>query len=135
MSKGFEEVEHTADWAYKVWGNNLEDILIEAALGLYSLAGMELTEGEEIERHLTIQGIDEETVLIAWLNELLHLHDSENLGFASLEILSLESTKLEVKLKLAPVKTWIKDIKAATYHNLVIKTSDRGLEVTIVLDV
>jgi SHS2 domain-containing protein len=135
MVRGFEEVEHTADWAYRVWGHNLADIMTQAAQGLYYLAGVELVAGERTEQEIVVKGIDPETVLIAWLNELLHLHDSENLGFETMEILKLESNYLVAKLKLAPIKTWIKDIKAATYHNLAITATDSGLEVTIVLDV
>lgn len=36
-SAGFEEIEHTADWAYRVWGENEVELFIEAAIALYTL--------------------------------------------------------------------------------------------------
>ncbi|WP_013321308.1 archease [Gloeothece verrucosa] len=132
---GFEEIEHTADWAYRVWGSNLEELFIRAAQGLYYLAGAKLGEGESIEREIEVRGIDAESLLVATLNELLHLHDQENLAVETLNILLFEPTRMEAKLSLKPVQEWIKDIKAATYHNIAIKPTEEGLEVTLVLDV
>lgn len=77
----FEEIEHTADWAYRVRGENLAELFIQAALGLYSLVGMQLALGEGITRSLQLEGIDRESLLVVWLNELLYFHKSEGLGF------------------------------------------------------
>lgn len=132
---GFEEIEHTADWAYRIWGRNIEELFIQAALGLYYLAGVKLADGEKVGLEIEVRGIDSESLLVAWLNELLHLHEMENLGFDQLEILKFEPTMLQAKLILCPVQEWLKDIKAATYHNIAIQKTEKGLEVTIVLDV
>jgi SHS2 domain-containing protein len=40
QAKSFEEIEHTADWAYRVRGKNLAQLFIQAALGLNSLVVM-----------------------------------------------------------------------------------------------
>jgi SHS2 domain-containing protein len=133
--RGFEEVEHTADWAYRVWAESLSELFIEAAGGLYQLAGVELTSNTQYEKEIQLRGIDLESLLIAWLNELLHLRNSENLGCSNIEIMKLDSHSLEAKLTVSPIARWIKDIKAATYHNLVIQQTELGFEVTIVLDV
>ncbi|MBE8998862.1 archease [Nostoc sp. LEGE 12447] len=37
---GFQEVEHTADWAYRVWGRNLTQLFIQAAIALYYLGSI-----------------------------------------------------------------------------------------------
>ncbi len=93
--EGFEEIEHTADWAYRVWGESLEALFIQAAQGLYCLAGAQLTDQAQVIREIRLQGIDSESLLIAWLNELLHLHDSENLGCDRIEILQLSERSLQ----------------------------------------
>jgi SHS2 domain-containing protein len=133
--EGFEEIEHTADWAYRVWGESLEALFIQAAQGLYCLAGAQLTDQAQVIREIRLQGIDSESLLIAWLNELLHLHDSENLGCDRIEILQLSERSLQARVTAAPVQQWLKDIKAATYHNLAIRPTENGYDVTIVLDV
>jgi SHS2 domain-containing protein len=133
--EGFEEIEHTADWAYRVWGESLEALFIQAAQGLYCLAGAQLTDQAQVIREIRLQGIDSESLLIAWLNELLHLHDSENLGCDRIEILQISERSLQARVTAAPVQQWLKDIKAATYHNLAIRPTENGYDVTIVLDV
>lgn len=132
---GFEEIDHTADWSYRVWGKTLEDLFIHAAQGLYYLVSIRLAPQPRVMRDITLQGIDYESLLVAWLNELIHLHDSENLGFDQIEIVQLNETTLHAKLLGAPTQQWLKDIKAATYHNLAIRSTETGVEATLVLDV
>ena len=134
-AKSFEEIEHTADWAYRVRGKDLAELFIQAAMGLYDLVGMQLAPGERITRSLQLKGVDRESLLVAWLNELLYFHENEGLGFDRLEIQHLDQTSIQAKVTGAPTQQWLKDIKAVTYHNLAIRESKSGLEVTLVLDV
>ena len=41
---GFEEVDHTADWALKARGSDLADLFCQAALGMMHLAGVDTGE-------------------------------------------------------------------------------------------
>ncbi|OUL18891.1 protein archease [Nostoc sp. RF31YmG] len=132
---GFEEVEHTADWAYRVWGQNLADLFIQAANGLYAIASVQRGANSPVSRNIQLHGVDYESLLVAWLNELLYLHESEGLGFNQFEILHLDRHNLQAKVSGAPVKNWNKLIKAVTYNNLAIQTTEKGLEATLVLDV
>lgn len=132
---GFEEVEHTADWAYRVWGQNLAELFIQAAKGLYAIASVQVGSTSPISRNIQLKGVDYESLLVAWLNELLYLHESEGLGFNQFEILHLDRQTLQVKVSGAPVKNWNKLIKAVTYNNLTIQTTEKSLEATLVLDV
>jgi SHS2 domain-containing protein len=134
-TEGFEEVEHTADWAYRIWGQNLEELFIQAAIGLYTLAGVQLAEKPHLVREIELKGIDRESLLVAWLNELLYLHESENLAFSEFEILQLDSQNLRMRMRGAATRQWDKYIKAVTYNNLAIIQGDRGLEATLVMDV
>ena len=132
---GFQEIDHTADWAYRVWGESLEELFIHAAQGLYSLVGVQLATEPRVVRKIHLTGVDSESLLVAWLNELIHLHESENLGFDQVEILQLDSNVLQAKVRGASTQQWLKDIKATTYHNLVIHSTETGFEATLVLDV
>ena len=131
----FEEIEHTADWAYRVRGKNLGELFIQAAWGLYALVEMQLAPAPQTTRLIQLKGIDRESLLVAWLNELLYFHESEGLGFEGLEIEHLDEISLQAKVTGAPTQQWLKDIKAVTYHNLEICETESGLEVTLVLDV
>jgi SHS2 domain-containing protein len=96
---------------------------------------MQITQEAKITREIKLQGIDPESLLVAWLNELLYYHESEGLGFEQIEIEHLERTSLQARVTGAPTQQWLKDIKAVTYHNLSITETETGLEVTLVLDV
>ena len=133
--KSFEEIEHTADWAYRVRGKNLAQLFIQATLGLYSLVGMKLPSGSRTSRSIKLKAIDRESLLVAWLNELLYFHESEGLGFEEINLQYLDETSIQAKVTGATTQQWLKDIKAVTYHNLAIRETESGLEVTLVLDV
>ena len=112
-----------------------EDLFIQAAQGLYGLVRAQLVSAPRVNRHLELRAIDYESLLIAWLNELLYLHESENLGFDQWDITHLDPRCLVATLRGAALQTWQKDVKAATYHNLSIVATAAGLEATVVLDV
>lgn len=133
--QNFEEIEHTADWAYRVRSKNLAELFVEAAFGLYSLVGMELAPGTHITRSIQLKAIDYESLLVAWLNELLYYHESEGVGFEQIQIEHLDETSLQAKITGALTQQWLKEIKAVTYHDLSIRETKWGWEVTIVLDV
>jgi len=134
-SAGFEEIDHTADWAYRVWAQSLTELFIQAAIALYSLANVQLTSESTITRQIQLQGVDHVSLLVAWLNELLYLHESENLAFNQFTILHLDAHALKAEVTGAHVQNWQKFIKAVTYHNLSIQQTEKGLEATLVLDV
>ncbi|MEH2309070.1 archease [Nostoc sp.] len=62
---GFQKVEHTADWAYRVWWRNLTQLFIQAAIALYYLADVELTSESSITRKIQLQGVDYVSLLVA----------------------------------------------------------------------
>lgn len=134
-SAGFEEVEHTADWAYRVWGENKVELFIEAAIALYTLADVQLASNAPVTKEFELRGIDCESLLVAWLNELLYFYESENIGFNQFEILHLDRQTLKARVTGASIQSWNKFVKAVTYHNLSIDSTENGLEATLVLDV
>jgi SHS2 domain-containing protein len=131
---GFEEIEHTADWALKVWAPDLPALFEQAALGMDSLAGIELDGESSLDRRLELKAPDAESLLVAFLSEVLHFAESEQIGFRSYSI-RITSERLTASLEGAPILQASKEIKAVTYHQLAIKATPYGLETQIVFDV
>jgi protein archease len=131
---GFEELEHTADWAMRVRGPDLTTLFLFAAKGMNALAGMTLTPGPRVQRILEIEAPDAESLLVAFLSELVYYIEQEHLGFDHFD-LQLRDNSLQVMMVGAPIESIDKAIKAVTYHNLKIRQIDNGLEVEIVFDV
>lgn len=119
----FEEIDHTADVGIRAYGKTASEIFESAAAGMFSLiANLEKVRpvGEE---EIRLSADDLPGLLVAWLSELLFLHETQHLLFCKFRV-SVTGTKLEAKawgeaidkkrheLKLA--------LKAVTYHRLTV---------------
>jgi SHS2 domain-containing protein len=131
----FREIEHTADWALQVWAPTLEALFVDAAVGMYALAGVRPWAAASERRRIAVSAEDTESLLVAWLQELLYFTESEGLTFSFFQMETLTPTTLRAEAHGAVAQRLDKVIKAVTYHNLKIEETKRGYEVTIVFDV
>ena len=131
----FEEVEHTADWAFRAHGRDLAQLFANAAHGMFELQGGAAEGKTSVAREIAVSGVDRETLLVNWLNELLYLQETQHESYSRFEILEISDTHLR-----ACVHGWQhwpqgRTIKAVTFHYLEVKPSATGWEATIVVDV
>jgi SHS2 domain-containing protein len=131
---GFEEIPHTADWSIRVWADDLAGLLAESARGMNWLAGVELADSPREKRTFEAGGSDGESLLVAFLSELVYYAEQENLGFGDF-VIEVKHDRLKVEMEGAPLESLSKTIKAVTWHKLEIQKTARGLEVEIVFDV
>jgi len=131
---GFEEISHTADWSARVWAADLPSLFTEAARAMNSLSGTVTGTGPRARRTFEAEGPDAESLLVAFLSELLYYQEQENLAFDVFD-LRVASQWLKVEMEGASMASTEKAIKAVTYHNLKIEKTNQGLETTIVFDV
>lgn len=132
----WEEIEHTADWALRVWGADLRTLLENAARGMVSLIDGEAdAQRRPVTRRIHMEGADREVLLINWLTELLYLIEDEGTIFTQIVVETTTETWLNAKVTGIPGGRFSKHIKAATYHNLQIHCDDGGCETVIVFDV
>ena len=140
----FEEIEHTADWAIRVRSRDLRGLFEAAARGMFSL----LVDAEHVspERRLELDlhGIDAETLLVDWLNELLYQSEDKGIAFRDFDITALDTSmtahapamaRLRATVVGGPVHEMRRTIKAATFNALAIRRLDAGYEAEIVFDV
>ena len=132
----FEEVEHTADRALRVFGSNLEEFLLNAARGMNSLMVTQPVSGtEHQEKYVALEAIDIESLLVDWLSELAYWAELEMLIFDEFKLESVSSTHLKARIYGVRVTQLKKHIKAVTYHNLDIAQTEKGFTATVVFDV
>ena len=142
---GFEEIPHTADWSVRVWTDDLPSLFAETARAMNSLAGVETGSSPRVKRTFASKGEDSESLLVAFLSELIYYQEQENLAFDQFEFqveepaptgaVASKGQKLRVEMEGAEITSMDKAIKAVTFHGLKIKKTERGFEVTIVFDV
>jgi SHS2 domain-containing protein len=131
---GFKEIPHTADWSVRVWAEDLRSLFAESARAMNSLAGIVIGKSPRVKRAFEADGSDSESLLVAFLSELVYYQEQENLAFDIFH-LELDSQTMQADMEGAEIVSADKAIKAVTYHNLKIENTNRGLETTIVFDV
>ncbi len=131
---GFEEIEHTADWALRVWGPDLPALCRAAAQGMYALMHTDLAAGPRRQHTFTLAAAEPEDTLIDFLSELLFRLEVDGLAFDHFDF-TPQAGGWQVILQGAPVLRIGKEIKAVTYHNLEVRPTPHGLEAVLVFDV
>ena len=132
----FEEIEHTADRALKIYGRNLEELLLNAACGLNSLMGADGDlNSTPITKSIALDAMDAESLLVDWLSELAFWAETEMLVFNKFDLQNVSPNHVKAVIYGSRAGRIEKQIKAVTYHNLEIVKTETGLAATVVFDV
>jgi SHS2 domain-containing protein len=135
VESGFFELPHTADYAISIWAPDFAGLLMQAAKGMYSLMGIECkAAGGMSQRFLQLEAADQESLLVAFLTELLFYLEKDNLVFNVKEF-KYSDFQLDCHLAEIPIQSIQRTLKAVTFHNLKIKKSEDKVETVIVFDV
>lgn len=137
MAAGFELLEHTADVGIRAFGPDLAEAFTQAALALAELMGVRVP-GPGERRLVRVEGEDEEDLLVAFLNELLYLHETELAGFGRIDVREVSDRALEAWVELVPLRGPGSGVavKAATYHQVAVERRPDGtVEVRVYVDV
>jgi len=145
--KPFEEIDHTADTGLHVRGTSLEELLTNAALGMFSLLLLEDIgalpahfQKEPESRHpVHLKAASMELLLKDWLAELLFLHTTERIFFTDFRINTLLDISLDANAcghKISEEdERFFTEIKAVTYHGLKITETDEGYQARVIFDI
>lgn len=139
MRKTFEVINHTADIGIVAYGNDIKQAFANAAVALFSLIIDLNTIKENLYQDVELSAVDQESLLVEWLNELIYLFDVEHVIFKRFEINQLTRNQLQarcfgerVELPRHKLKT---GVKAATYHMLKIDKDNGNYRLQVILDV
>ena len=136
--KRYEVIEHTADIGLKIYGKDLKDLFINAAVGLFSLI-VDLTKVDSsVEIELKKEESNKEELLVSWLNELIFQFSARSFIAKGINIVELTDNKITAKIQgekidLSKHKI-LSEIKAATYHDLEVKEVKDGFEARVIFD-
>jgi SHS2 domain-containing protein len=134
----FEVFDHTADVGIQANGETLSELFIHTAQGMESLLVSPEQVQLVVQREITVEGHDTLSLLIAWLNELIFLFDTEYLLFRDFELSTLSETSL-----IARASGEVYDaarhelgcaIKAATWHEAAVVDTAEGYSARIIFD-
>jgi SHS2 domain-containing protein len=134
----YQQIPHTADLAWRLWGKNLPELFENAGRALSAtLTDIRFLRRRET-RQVSLESSDREALLVDWLNHLLYLFDIDGFLGRDFQVGALTSEHLEARVRgeifdaaRHPTKT---AVKAATFHQMAIVPADDGWRATVVLD-
>ena len=137
--KPYEVFEHTADIGLHAYGSTLPELFIHAAKGMESLMVAPEQVQAQVSRAIEVDGHDNISLLIAWLNELIFLFDTEYLLFRQFQIDAFAETRLKARAFGEPYDAQRHDlssaIKAVTWHEANVEKTEAGYKARIIFDI
>jgi SHS2 domain-containing protein len=133
--RSFEEINHTADRAFRVTGRDMAALLENAARAMQALDGLQVPTKASPTREIEVEGIDRETLLVNWLNEILYLEQVDRLVCSDFQITECKNHHVRGRVETREAERRLTHIKAATFHNLQVRETPDGLEAEVVVDV
>ncbi len=136
--KRFEILDHTADIGLIVYGEDLRTLFENAGEAFFDLITDLKKVRQREERRAELKGESLERLMVDWLNELLYLHDVENLLFKKFEVKAAGEEGLIAIIKgeaFDPERHIIKTgVKAVTYHQIQVQKEDGGWRAQVIVD-
>jgi len=137
--KPYRLIDHTGDLGLEVRGADLSALFSNAAQAFTDiLVEAETIRGDRLQTIL-VEAPDQETLLAAWLGELLYLFDARRLVFGRFEIVELTDQRLKARAwgeLFDPDRHGFKHgVKAVTYHQLRIQKTSKGWRARVILDI
>src|SRR5579859_5042140 len=137
--KPYEVFEHTADVGLHAYGSTLGELFIHAAEGMESLMVPPEQVRVQVSRYIAVDGHDSVSLLIAWLNELIFLFDTEYLIFREFNIDEFTETHLKGHASGEPYDAQRHDlsssIKAVTWHEAIVERTESGYKARVIFDI
>jgi SHS2 domain-containing protein len=136
----YTEIEHTADVGVELTAPDLPSAFERAAAVMFDMMSDLDRVGADWRRDVRVVGRhgDRENLLIRWLTELLFLHESERVLLSSFDVRRVGPDAVEAEVageRFDPERHALKaEIKAATYHDLVLEETPSGWRVRVIFD-
>jgi SHS2 domain-containing protein len=138
--EGVTPLDHTADVGLEVRASSLQTLFERAAAGMRTaIEGPARGPGSadaRVTRAIELEAEDVASLLVAWLRELLFVHQVEGLAVRGVRFERLDRTGLTGWLTLEPARARpVREIKGVTYHGLETSAYDGGWRARVIFDV
>ncbi|MFN3695309.1 MAG: archease [Ignavibacterium sp.] len=140
MSSKHTYLSHTADIAFDVEADSLEELFIEAFSGWLNsvVESTDLKTESEVEINLSADSFEQ--LLVDFLNEVNFLLTVKKILCVDVESLTIDKEKLSLKAKVRTQKLndeiiLKEEIKSVTYHQMEIRNENGKYFVRVVFDI
>src|SRR5687767_5255469 len=136
---GWEHFEVEADVGVRAWGSTRAAAFAQAALGVLALVVDPATVSRGDSREVRAQAETPETLLAAWIDECLYVHEIEGFVAGDVEVGACSDTVVHGRLLGEPLDASRHRlgtvVKAATLHKISVTGAANHHEVRIIVDV
>ena len=139
-----EIIEHPADVGFLAYGRTLAELVENAALAMCSLTCAPDKIEETTRREIVVRGADLESLLYAWLAEILGIADAEQLVFRRVAISQIKEPQGSAPGEargIAYGEVFDRErhaagtyIKAVTLHQFIVERPPDGFRARVFLD-
>jgi SHS2 domain-containing protein len=137
--RGSEQFEVEADVGVRAWGPSRATAFAEAALGVLALIVDPESVNPRESREVRAQADTPETLLVAWVDECLYVHEIEGFVAREVEVTEYSDSVVHGRLLGEPLDPGRHRlgtvVKAATLHGVSVKVDGTRHEVRIIVDV
>ena len=138
MQNKLKFLDHTGDTGIQVWGDSLEDIFSIAAKGMFYVISESENIKSETEYPISLQADSNSELVVFWLSELNFLFATEGMLLSQVDQISVQDGRLEAVVTgeiFSPEKHEIlREIKAVTYHQLILEQKNEGWFAQVIFD-
>lgn len=126
---------HTSEVELHASAPTLEQLFVEAGLGLAELLADERSGPHGELEAVDVEAADREALLVDWLNELIFRTETRHSVYDELRIDSFSDRRLRAQIRGVVPAGWRTAVKAATFHRLRIGREGGLYVARVVLDV
>jgi SHS2 domain-containing protein len=134
---GFREMEHSGDVGLELWGATFADLLSNATRGLASLMTWSAIERASA-RRIEVQSSDVQSLLVDWLSAVILASATHAELYAAADVAVSEDVVASGVVfgePLDPARHALRfDVKAATYHGIIVEETVCGYHARVVFD-
>lgn len=134
----FIMLNHTADLGILVYGTSMKDLFKKAAHAMIQIMVAGEPAGKTNRIELSLDGQDMAELMVRWLGEILYLFEGEKEVVTGIGINSISPSHLDATLESVSfdpdLHEIIREIKAVTYHQIVVAKNNDCWEARIIFD-
>jgi len=135
---GWDTFDHTGDLGLEVWADSPRELYATAALALAAQIARAQEEPAEIVWAAALEGDDAADLLVHWLNTVLLEGETRHAVWTSAEVTAWSPTRLEARLagpRRDPARyELLREVKAVSYHDLLLDLERRPCRCRLILD-
>jgi protein archease len=139
MSRVFRVLEHTADVGFEAYGSTRREVFANAARALTELMVDAAAIVPRERAEFQVEGDSPTGLLVNWLSEILYRFDAEGWLCADYEVMRLGERALTARArgeKFDRARHSVKvQVKAITYHQLLLEKTPQGWRARVFVDI